>query len=184
MKTIYYTCNYGNYDKWDYPEGTLVFSNDTEGRRESRFYKINSHLLPPHDISVYFDGSREWKGHPTDLAEQLDGEWGAFKHPVRSCIYQEFTEVKGKLSDPTLVDKQRARYEEAGYGTHKGLYENAVIVRRNTPTVKKLNEMWWQEYEEGCERDQVSLPYVFWKNDFKPQVFSDSRDYTIGRGHL
>lgn len=185
MEVIYYTCNYGNYDKWEYPEGTLVFSQDTGGRRESRFYKINSHLLPPHDVSVYFDGSRAWKQHPSKYAKQLTQEWLAVKHPVRHDLFQEINEVAGKLTEQqhgqTLLEKQKEKYKSVP--KFSGLYENAVIVRKNTPQVRKINEMWWQEYIEGCERDQVSLPYVFWANNFKPQIAEKPENYFSYKGH-
>lgn len=182
-KIIWYTCNFGGYDEWDYPEGTLVFSSDTGGRHESRFYKINSHFLPPHDISIYFDASRKWKCEPKKLAEYMEKDWMAFIHPIRRCAYQELNEVEGTLANRDVVREQKKRYNEDGFPELNGLYENSIIVRANNDRVKKLNEAWWEEYNRGCQRDQTSLPYVFWKHNYKPQRIQDSHRYAVCQGH-
>jgi hypothetical protein len=31
-------------------------------------------------------------------------------------------------------------------------------------------EEWWKEIEKFSYRDQISFPYVCWKNDFKPDI--------------
>src|SRR5690606_17984208 len=48
------------------------------------------------------------------------------------------------------------------YPEKNGLYENAFIFRRNNNEIKKLNEMWWSEYQTGTERDQFVLMYCLY----------------------
>lgn len=44
--------------------------------------------------------------------------------------------------------------------------ENGIMFRRHhAPLVKSLMEQWLVEFGQGSKRDQLSLPYVFWKNE-------------------
>ena len=44
------------------------------------------------------------------------------------------------------------------------LFETGILMRRNCDSIKRLNELWWKELDTGSVRDQLSFPYVLWKN--------------------
>jgi len=168
MHILKYTVNYGNFDRLKVSNDVLVISKPDGDRRGSRFYKINSHLLPPHDISIYFDANVRFHEWPS--IDNMERDWLAQNHICRDCLFQEAQAVLSGLADPKEVGEQIQRYRDEGMPENFGLYGNCVLIRKNTKKVKELNEMWWEEYKNGCERDQISLPYVFWKNNYKPQV--------------
>ena len=46
-----------------------------------------------------------------------------------------------------------------------------IFFRRHTEWMRKVDEEWWQEILHLSFRDQFSLMYVFWRNDFKPTEY-------------
>jgi hypothetical protein len=187
MKVIIYTTNLGGYDKLQpspkhiYPmiEDTFEYLYFTDGeapegwtkvemkkgdRKDSRFYKINSHLLPPHDISIYLDACYFFKKPLHQIIEQFKGDIAISKHGKDTCVYQHAgTCLLMELDNPQTIAKQIGKYANAGLPRQLGLTENSFIIRRNNGIIKELNELWWKEYVEGSQRDQLSLPYALWK---------------------
>lgn len=186
QKIIVYTTNLGGYDELhnaprdknaeylyytdnEAPRRWKKIEMPTGDRRASRFYKINSHLLPPHDISIYIDACYIIKKPLTELALFLgDRDIAIAEHARDKCIYQHGTRIKQlKLDDPKKVDKQIRNYMMKGMPHSFGLPENSLIIRRNNDKIKELNQMWWKEYQNGSQRDQLSLPYCLWKLNIK-----------------
>jgi hypothetical protein len=162
MKVIVYTVNIGGYDKLNpapspfYPNDEFEFLYFTDGeapdgwkkvqiesgdRKASRFWKINSHLLPPHDISIYVDASAEWKKFPIKLPNYLeDKDIGLPPHPNCECVYDHAIKcIQLKLGDPLIIFKQVGRYAGEGIPKNNGLTENNLILRRNNGKIKELN---------------------------------------------
>ena len=142
---------------------------DTSVRRESRYYKINSHLLPPHDISIYIDASYIIKKDIAELVMFLgDRDIALAEHERDNCVYQHAKRVLVlKLDTAGYVKKQVERYKRKGFPKDFGVSENCLIIRKNTQQVRLLNELWWIEYQRGSQRDQLSMPYALWKTGIK-----------------
>jgi hypothetical protein len=86
------------------------------------------------------------------------------KHPRRNCLYQELEHcVKVQKENRETADRIKEKYLKNGFPSNFGLYLNGFIIRRNTDHIKQLNEMWWNEYSSGSERDQFSLMNCLWK---------------------
>jgi hypothetical protein len=184
MKIIVYTTNLGDYDNLhEAPNDdlTYLYFTDTEApngwtkmemqgdsRKESRYYKINSHLLPPHDISIYIDACYEFKKNMTNFSEFVkDCDIAISKHGKDDTIYEHLgTCISTGKDNPEKMIKQVARYLNEGLPEHI-LTENSIIIRKNNERVKKFNEIWWQEYLTGSERDQLSSNYAIWKSGVK-----------------
>jgi len=136
------------------------------GRRENRRYKILAHNFIDADYSIYVDGNVKLLVDPKELVSRyLAGSPVAlFRHPFRACLYDEGNAIaKAGLDDPEIVLAQLERYHRAGYPEKNGLHAGNVILRRHIEEVARFNELWWQEYSRGCERDQVCLDYALWK---------------------
>ena len=189
MNTIVYTVNLDGYDNL-YPSPKSLFTRPdnfrylyfTDGdkcpdgwelvkipkgcRRESRYWKINSHLLPEHNVSIYLDASFSFQKPLKKLLEYLRGDMAICKH-WHENVFKHAT-VCGvlKLDKQGIINKQVAKYPpEVG---DIPLTENGLIIRKNNAIIKELNEEWWKEYEQGSCRDQISLPYAIWK--VKPKI--------------
>jgi hypothetical protein len=75
-----------------------------------------------------------------------------------------------------VVNAQMARYRAAGYLAHHGLYENGVLMRRNTPALKEFEELWWREYSNGSVRDQLSMMYCAWATGISVAPIDDTKN--------
>jgi hypothetical protein len=184
-KIIVYTVNIGDYDEMHKaPNDSVNYLYFTDGespkgwkkipieggtRKDSRYWKINSHLLPPHDISIYIDSCFEIKKKLSELAFFLgDYDFAVCEHKYDNCVYNHAKRVVLlNLDHHEIVRKQIKKYKREGLPCNIGLSENGLLIRRNTAQVKRMNELWWKEYQEGSQRDQLSLPYARWKTGIK-----------------
>lgn len=166
-------------DKWEVvPFDTLGLSP----RRASRLPKLLPHrYLPKHEISVYIDHSltlieRDIAGMSRDALQGYD--IAAYPHFKRDCLYDEIEEclALGK------VDKAHAkafcdRLKKEQFPLHWSLLENAYLVRRNSPLMQRINELWFREYIYGPERDQFSLMYVLWRAEVPHAVIRNATNF-------
>ena len=149
---------------------------------QAKSYKVMAHKVLPAgtEFSLWVDGSMAFNAglHPGDLALRYlkDADLALFRHPIRDCLYDEAHRCNvGKMDDSSVMARQMNRYRAEGYPRNNGLAECAVILRRHTPAVARLNEMWWKEIAEGSRRDQLSFGYVCWKLDVKYAFFPGTR---------
>jgi hypothetical protein len=150
-------------DGWSYR--SIYFGRDP--RWANRQCKILVHNHLDCDISVYHDGNVQMLIEPEEAVRRWlrDADIAVFQHPEkRDCIYQEADEVlrQHKACVP-VVQAQMERYEREGFPEHYGLSACYVLIRRHTKAVREFNEFWWQEYDRGAKRDQLSFDYVRWK---------------------
>lgn len=161
---------------------TLPFPRETQGLdsvRACRMVKLLPHLFfPKYDYSIWVDGSIDILGDVHALLAEYDyPDMLCFKHPRRSCIYEEgrICIELGK-DDPLVIRNQLQAYGDQGFPSQAGLIESGVLIRRhNTPVIQKVMEDWWREIKVHSRRDQLSFPYIAWRNHFTPTTMgSDS----------
>ena len=138
---------------------------------KARFFKINAHkLFKNYDYSIYVDGNFEIN---TDLTEHVnrisDIGFSLFRHCQRICVYDEIDACK-LLNKAKIEELQE--YEEkllsVNMPKNYGLVETGMLVRKhNEPKCINLMEDWWKEIKTNIHRDQITLPYVLYKNSIK-----------------
>ncbi len=145
---------------WDIKK---AYNRFYDNRRNSRAPKILSHQFIDTEYSIYIDGNISLVKPPEGLVKKYlkEHDIALFKHNLRDCIYNEAMKcAKAQLDDPEVIIEQVSTYEKRGYGKHKGLCECGVILRRNTPKVRELENAWWSEYCRHSVRDQISFMYA------------------------
>ena len=179
---VVYTAQFGGYDKLtpvasipgvrhvlftDGPEVSgweCLRPHPTEAtnRRENRKYKILSHRLFPHaDWTIYHDANLPLTVDPRDIVANCQSGLNLYRHPWRVCLYEEARAVAGQVTRKTLK-AQLHRYRRKGFPENLGLYCGGFLVRSSE--ANGINEKWWTEYQVGCCRDQISLPYALWRS--------------------
>jgi hypothetical protein len=208
MKIVLYTCNINNYDRrkplmgadpntqylyysdnMDRVEGWTMMSINNNVHEDPvkrcRFYKINSHLLPPHEFSIWVDSSFQVKDiNVNDYIKTHLRKYdlSCYHHntddPRRSCLYKEAATclLNGK-GDPDVIMNQITRYRNEGYPINNDLYATGILIRRNNAKVKEFNEIWWNEVSNGSQRDQLSQMYAIWKTGIKSTKIVNSQVY-------
>lgn len=194
---IVYTAITGKYDDLKEPEYTgknitYVCYTDNHAIKsknwnieyiEKKFdsvYLAKDIKLKPHiyckdfETSIWVDGSFQIKD---DLSKYVEiyGKGKpmlCFPHSERICVYDEagacLVSHKGKKEQ---IIEQITTYYQMGYPLNRGLYEMGCIVRNhNDDLVKRLMIDWEKEILRYSYRDQISFPFVCWKNSFDPDI--------------
>lgn len=207
MKLTVYTAIFGNYDVLKEPLYTsdnikyVCFTDkpyesniwdvrvseitEINTRREARKHKILSHKYIDTEISIWIDGSRCISVDPIPYVKRAlkTCDIIAGIHPSRDCIYDEARKcIKVGKGNHELISEQMLRYLADGYPENNGLINSTVMIRRLTPEIIKLENDWWDELNNGCERDQVSFNYVIWKNNLSYGIINWKKFVKAG-GH-
>jgi hypothetical protein len=94
-------------------------------------------------------------------------------HPEdRDCFLEEARHCHDwpKYRDGPLL-AQAEHYRAEGMPEHFGLWATGSIARRHTDRMRSLGDAWLAEMERWTVQDQVSLPYLLWREGIVPGTF-------------
>lgn len=93
----------------------------------------------------------------------------SFVHDKRDCIYDEGPAcIELKKDCPRIINRQLERYRKEGFPAHYGLLSGGILYRKhNSPALRAVDEMWWNEVRKGSKRDQLSFNYVCYCLEFQ-----------------
>lgn len=142
----------------------------------SRYPKIHPELvLPEYDAWLYHDGKLqliEQKVYDRCIEQyEEEVEWAGCNHSLRRSLYEEMSAIilnrtKG-VHDYDCIDwyyyLKENGYPDENHLKDGYLLEAGVVFRRNTPNVKKVNDIWWWAVENYVSRDQFALMYAIWR---------------------
>ncbi|MBN2617984.1 MAG: DUF616 domain-containing protein [Spirochaetales bacterium] len=195
MKLVVYTAIFGNYDKLkelkfnkkniDY----ICFTNEKSLKSKTweirfiepniqkennstilnRDIKINCNkYLKDYDKSIYIDGNIQVLNDLEDLFKYVENcPMAALKHRTRECIYDEAYECYRINKSGIEIINQVEKYKLEGFPSKFGMSENCILIRNHkNPEIDLISKAWWDEFQSGVKRDQISLPYLKWKCSF------------------
>jgi len=147
----------------------------TNSALAAKYYKAQSHRIPclsGYDVHIWVDGSVVIKACDT-VGKMVDylknGDIAQFKHPKGDSITGEVRRSAGlKKYAGQPVAKQADHYLKSGMPDKYGLWVNTYVCRRITDKTCAMFDAWWKEIFAWSIKDQVSLPFVYWKHGFKP----------------
>lgn len=156
-------------------------SEQWQGRSErennillSRKVKMLLHKYLPEgaEWSIYIDADMLIKEPLTKLLNNLheDTLFASCRHSYCGSVREEIEDLVAKsMVDATQIENQWQCYVEWGFKDDLGISENGLLIRRhNDARVAQLMELWWEEYQKGCLRDQVSLMPCMCRTGFMP----------------
>ena len=152
-------------------------------RKSARMIKVLSHLfLIGYEYSLWVDGSVKLRGKNVDeLVNSLSSDDNNYilihKHVKRDCLYLEKKAcIEANKDKADTLNEQINFYRAQGMPEGGGLFESAQILRKQLDhNTHKLNSEWWGQIDQFSVRDQVSLPFVMWKFDFKYKAMEGSQ---------
>ena len=119
-------------------------------------------LLPEHDYSIHIDANMVLTEDPNKIVDEIvetNTEIMVFRHHKRNSIYEEGEKcIESKLDSETIIFDQMEKYRNFGIGND--LYECGLMLRKNTKSIKKFDDIWWEEIRRYSKRDQLSFPYA------------------------
>jgi hypothetical protein len=191
---VVYTAIFDDYDVLLQPQvkpdnvDFVCFTDDSDmvrGVWEARYIsgEVSSKLLSgkvktlahrfftDYKYSIWVDGNIQiTKDVRPLIKEHLSGsDLAVPQHPSRRCIYREAEAcIEHNLADPEQIREQMDRYQKYNFPQEFGLSETRILIRQhNKKNVIETMELWWDEYQEGAERDQLSFEFATWKQDLQ-----------------
>lgn len=166
---------------------TIVEAPHNNPRLVAKRPKMKPNLFADADVFVWVDGQIKTQPGLRDFAVNNlgDAHLSAFAHPERNCLFDEAEVCKQRgLASADDVAKQVTHYRDLGMPNSFGLWECAVLVWSQAGL--SVGEAWLKEVRRHMLRDQVSLPFVLWR-DSVPVVTLPGRsrrnDYTVWTPH-
>ena len=196
-KIAVYKVIFGNYDALNEPKilptncdffviTDLIIPNDSNWKKIdishfhnsnlnnnelNRYYKFHPHLFfPSYKYSLYLDGNIELISDPREFLDSIPKAGiSVHNHFRRQCIFDEI-DVCINLNKDTYenLNLHRQHLISNNMPLNYGMAELPIILRQhnNLQCIKIMNE-WWYEFLNYSKRDQISFPYVLYKNDIK-----------------
>lgn len=139
--------------------------------RQARRIKIMAQEhVQEYDFSLWIDGKvRIWRRVRPLLEKYRKEKLMAWQHWQRNCVYTESRAcIRMKKDSFKLIQRQMNAYRKEGYPANNGLIRSEVLLRsHNDPWVAKVMQAWWEQVYTRSRRDQLSFPYVAWKQRFQ-----------------
>ncbi len=154
----------------------VVEPSDAHPRLAAKRPRCRPDLYTDCEASLWMDGSV----HVLDdrfvrlVREKLSQhELVLWDHPEeRDCFLQEANHCHDwpKYREGPLL-QQAAHYLSEGMPEHFGLWATGSIARLHTERMQRLGDAWLTEMERWTIQDQVSLPYLLWREAIAPGTF-------------
>lgn len=201
-KLVVYTALFGNYDKLRDPKRKysgcefVCFTDQKDLKSDiweirqvengelspammNRHYKFFPHLyFPDFEYSLYVDANVRILDNPQNLVKKYltHNVMACPSHFERDCLYEEAAVcIAHGRANEAEVNALLDRYRSDGFPKHFGLTENNIIYRcHNDKMLIAIMNEWWNSIIHGPKRDQLSLMYLCWKNNFMPGIMQES----------
>ena len=138
-----------------------------------RRIKIKGHDYFKHKVVIYVDGSFVIKGNLNVFISRISTNFSLLVNNRISCTYAEAELLlRRNMINPERWEMQKEKYQREGFPVNWGQGRNGLLIRNlSDPKVQEINERWWDEYQNGAQRDQLSLMYCFWKAGTRPMFY-------------
>ena len=139
----------------------------------NRWHKTHPYdLFPDYEDSIYIDGNIDilQESFFCRIKDKNSADLLIPIHYARNCIYKEIPKLKWyKKISKNNAKKIKQFLKKEAFPKNYGLNENNLIYRKHSSLKsKKIMEEWWNLILNLVPRDQLTLSYVLWKNNIKP----------------
>ena len=150
---------------------------------QAKYYKLQTHhILKSYDFFVWIDASiiitnNNLVNDILVVLNQGKTELINFIHPERNNIVDEknLSLTMEKYNNQNL-SKQVDDYINDGFAQYS-LFWCGFFCRKNNDSINKIFDDWWFENVTKSFQDQISYPYVLWKNNKTPDHIIYQRMY-------
>lgn len=147
--------------------------NGLNNVEKNRILKMKPQILfPEYRYSVYIDGNVQAVTDLTEIIHKIpDCGIALHFHNHRDCVYEEAKVLALlKREDPLKLQDQAEHMSKEKMPQKYGLLECNVIAREHNKEIcRKVMDDWWDEFQAYSKRDQLSFPYVLYKNGIQVQ---------------
>jgi hypothetical protein len=144
----------------------------------AKYYKLQSHnikIIKDNNYThvVWIDSSisilnNNFVNDLIDIINKDEIELVNFYHPERNNIYTEADlSIKMDKYECQDIPSQIKKYKEEGF-SENNLFWCGFFCRKLNEKINKIFDDWWNENIKMSFQDQISFPYVLWKNNKYP----------------
>lgn len=137
---------------------------------KAKYIKMFPHeFFPEFDFSIWVDGNVALIADTYPIAVMADGSpIATYANPIHNCIYTEGKYMLFQRRVPKQeLQIQLGHYRDEGFPEHFGMREFSIIYRNHKrKDYYELMNQWWDHVNKYTMRDQLSLPFILWKNGF------------------
>jgi len=203
MKKIVYTILIGDYklneptyynkdwelicftDKKRYSNNwKMIYVNGNNNpRKKAREIKIRYDKFLNCDMCLFIDAKFTIKCNLDNFIEKnLKHDMVLMDHFKRNCIYNEAKFCINKnIGNKDIIQNQVLKYRKEEFPKNFGLFATGILIRKNTKEIRNFMKQWYNEIEKYSNRDQISFPYVLWKNPIKLNLMNFKETYRMFR---
>jgi len=118
--------------------------------------------LSDYDLTIYLDNRSALKPNAIQRLKEVEAPFSLFRHHQRDCVYREGKACcRNKVIDKKRLDRQIARYRQAGLPRNSGLFCGTFLVRKRIEgQLADFTHAWVEHFLHYSERDQISLGYL------------------------
>ena len=142
-------------------------------RLKARTIKTSIHTYHPDSkYWLWLDSNMKLTVDPHELVKKYlkHHHLCVLPHPERNDWVEEAQMVANQRDSIENVQRAINKYYSEGFPPTT-LYETGCLLRKNTQIIKKFNTDWLYEIQHNSIRDQLSFPYVAWKNGLAINTF-------------
>lgn len=142
-------------------------------RMKAKWFKCNSHKLFD-EKSVFMDGSFALTKNAIGLIMRFN-HYGVFKHPQRNCIYPEAqVSIRMQKYFRQPIQEQVDYYRGCGMPKEFGLWACGMLIRDTSKETERINEAWWEQNLKWSYQDQLSFPFVLWREKLRVETIEEN----------
>ncbi len=138
-------------------------------RKKAREIKIRYDKYLDCDLSFFIDAKFTVTCNLDKFVEKhLKYDLCLFANHKRNCAYLEADFcIKRGIGNREDIINQINFYKKEGFPKRFGKCATGILIRRNTPELLNFMKLWYDQVDKYSNRDQISLPYIMWKNPIK-----------------
>ena len=146
---------------------------DLDNIKKARYIKMHpSEIFPDYDYSIWIDGNIIIMADIMPVIINMlasEKKIACHMHPLRNKLSTEGKAIVAlrRKVDKSIMSKQIHDYYHDGYKDTNEILETTIIARKNNDKrVDDLMDCWWKQIIKYTTRDQLSLPYAMWLQDW------------------
>ncbi len=148
-------------------------------RKKAREIKIRYDKYLDFNLLFYIDSKFTITCNLDKLIEKyLKYDLCLFSNHKRDCAHleAEFCIKKGVGNKEDIIN-QINFYKKEGFPKGLGKCATGILIRRNTPELLNFMKLWYDQVAKYSNRDQISFPYIMWKNPIKFTILPFKETY-------
>ena len=154
----------GSVWKVFYTEDRKLSDSKLARKCKMLFWEMSVLKFRRYSVNIWHDANIQINCDLNKFIEKRNDDFYIMSHPDRVNALDEVNFcIKRKKSDERIIQKQMQQYIKDGFPDNIGLCASGLMIRRDTPAVRRLMKLWFDQVLKYSERDQVSFNYALWK---------------------